>query len=68
MALDDADFVVETLDEPERDVVRWLAIGDDAAPIALDHGRELFVWREVLIAQLRSYVAAATGSLYWRGR
>src|ERR1019366_4847814 len=51
-ALEDADFVVETLDEAERDVVGRLAVSDDAVPIALDHGGEFFVGREVLIAQL----------------
>jgi hypothetical protein len=50
--LEDADFVVETLDEAERDVVGRLAVSDDAVPIALDHGRELFVWLQILIAQL----------------
>src|ERR1019366_1895143 len=51
-ALEDADFVVETLDEAKRDVVGRLAVSDDAVPIALDHGGEFFVGREVLIAQL----------------
>ena len=41
--LEDADLVVEALDEAERDLVLWLAVGGDAVPVALDHvGKALF--------------------------
>jgi hypothetical protein len=42
-ALKDADFVVETLDETEGDLVVGTAIGGDAVPVTLDHRRELLV-------------------------
>ena len=42
----DADFVVETLDEAEGDLVVGTAIGGDAVPVTLDHRRELLVGLE----------------------
>src|SRR5271167_2112610 len=42
-ALKDADFVVETLDEAEGDLVVGTAIGGDAVPVTIDHRRELLV-------------------------
>jgi diadenosine tetraphosphate (Ap4A) HIT family hydrolase/HKD family nuclease len=41
-ALDDADLVVEALDEAERDFVFRLAVGGDAIPMPIDHLGELF--------------------------
>ena len=41
-ALDDADLVVEALDEAERDLVFGLAVGGDAIPMPIDHLGELF--------------------------
>jgi hypothetical protein len=42
-ALQDADFVVETLDETEGDLVVGTAIGGDAVPVTIDHRSELLV-------------------------
>src|SRR6516162_11222127 len=42
-ALDHPDFVVEPLDEAERDLVLRLAIRRDAVPVTVDHGGELLV-------------------------
>src|SRR3990170_7367607 len=39
--LDDADLVVESLDESERHLVLRLAVGGDPIPMALDHFGEL---------------------------
>lgn len=47
-ALDDANFVVETLDEAERDLVFRIAVGSDPLPMTLDHFRELLVRLEAL--------------------
>ena len=46
--LDDANFVVETLDEAERDLVFWIAVGGDPIPMTLDHFRKLLVRLEAL--------------------
>src|SRR6266540_3864869 len=46
--LEDADLVVESLDQAEADLVLGSAVGGDAVPVALDHGRELPVGREPL--------------------
>jgi hypothetical protein len=37
--LEDADFVVEPLDESEADLVLGVAVGDDPVPVPLDHPR-----------------------------
>ena len=50
-ALDDADLVVEALDEAERDLVLRVAVGGDAVPMALDHLGELLVRLEPLPLQ-----------------
>ena len=36
-SLDDSDLLVESLDEAERDLVVWLAVGGDSMPMTLDH-------------------------------
>ena len=46
--LEDADFVVEALDEPERNLVPGLAVSGDTLPMALDHFRELLVGLQAL--------------------
>src|SRR5712692_11084371 len=50
-ALEDADFVVEPLDESEADLVLGVAVGDDPVPVPLDHRRELLVGLEPLPLQ-----------------
>jgi len=42
-SLDDADFVVEPLDEAQRDFVLRFAVGGDAIPMTVNHVGELFV-------------------------
>jgi len=46
--LEDADLVVESLDEAERDLVLGFAVGGDAVPMAVDHVGEALVWLEAL--------------------
>ena len=46
--LEDADFVVEALDEPERNLVFGLAVSGDSIPMTLDHFRELLVGLQAL--------------------
>src|SRR6266545_1756691 len=46
--LGNADLVVESLDQAEADLVLGSAVGGDAVPVALDHGRGLPVGREPL--------------------
>src|SRR5665647_3423835 len=55
-ALDDADLVVEALDEAERDLVFGLAVGGDAIPMPVDHFGELFIRCEPLPLQARAPV------------
>src|ERR1019366_7340234 len=55
-ALDDADLVVQALDEAESDFVLWLAVRGDAVPVSLDHVGEVFVGRKALPLQLRAPV------------
>src|SRR6266536_580851 len=50
-ALEDADLVVEPLDQAEADLVLGSAVRGDAITVALDHGRELPVGREPLPLQ-----------------
>src|SRR5881397_1284531 len=50
-ALEDADFVVEPLDQAEADLVLRVAVGDDPVPVSLDHGCELLVGFEPLPLQ-----------------
>ena len=50
-SLDDANLVVESLDEAERDLVLGSAIGGDAIPMTLDHLGELLVGLETLPLQ-----------------
>jgi hypothetical protein len=49
--LDDADFVVESFDEAERDLVLRLAVGGDAIPVTLDHVGEFLVGLQALPLQ-----------------
>src|SRR4029453_18424006 len=46
--LDHPYFVVEPLDEAERDLILRLAVGGDPAPMSLNHRGELLVWLEPL--------------------
>ena len=46
--LQDADLVVEVLDQAEADLVLGAAVGGDAVPVALDHRGELPVGPEPL--------------------
>jgi len=46
--LDDADLVVESLDETESDLVIWVAVGRDTVPVPLDHVGELRVGLQAL--------------------
>src|SRR6266545_4997506 len=50
-ALEDADLVVEPLDQADADLVLGSAVRGDAIPVAFDHGRELPVGREPLPLQ-----------------
>src|SRR3989454_12788840 len=50
-ALEDADFVVEPLDQAEADLVLRVAVGDDPVPVPLDHRGELLVGLEPLPLQ-----------------
>ena len=46
--LDDADLVVQSFDEAERDFVLGLAVGGDAVPVPLDHVGEVLVGLQAL--------------------
>src|SRR5437667_2401118 len=50
-SLDDADLVVQPLNEPERNLVLGLAVSSDSIPMAFDHCRELFIGLESLPLQ-----------------
>ena len=50
-SLDDANLVVESLDEAERDFVLGSAIGGDAIPMTLDHFRKLLAGFQTLPLQ-----------------
>ena len=50
------DLVVQYLDEPERDLVAWIAVGGDAGPVPIDHFGELLVGLEAFPFQLRPLV------------
>src|SRR5229473_1759380 len=47
-ALEDADLVVQSLDEAERHLVLRAAVGRDPLPVPLNHRRELLVGPEAL--------------------
>src|SRR5712692_7331981 len=49
--LEDPDLVVQSLDEAERDLVLRVAVGRDAVPVPVDHGRKLLVGAQALPAQ-----------------
>ncbi len=42
-ALEDTDLVVQPLDEPERDLVLWAAVGGDPLPVLRNHRGELLL-------------------------
>ena len=42
-SLDDANLVVQALDESQGHLVVGMAIGHDAVPMSLDHGGKFFV-------------------------
>ena len=46
--MEDADFVVEALDETERDFVLGFAPGGNAVPVAVNHIGEAFVGFQAL--------------------
>jgi len=46
--LEEANLVVEVLDDPEGDLVLGSAVRDDALPVPLDHVRKAFVGSEAL--------------------
>ena len=52
-ALDDADLVVESFNESERDLIFGLAVGGDPSPMTLNHFGELLVGRKRLPFQAR---------------
>src|SRR5712691_9849324 len=47
-ALEDTDLVVQPLDEPERDLVLWAAVGGDPLPVLRNHRGELLIGPEAL--------------------
>ena len=51
-ALDDADLVVQSLDEAEGDLVLGLAVGGNAVPVPLDQGCELLERLQALPLEL----------------
>jgi hypothetical protein len=50
--LEYTDFVVQSLDEAERDFVLGLAVGSDAIPVSFDHVSELLVGFQTLPFEL----------------
>src|SRR3972149_4699931 len=52
-ALEDADLVVEPLDETERDLVLRAAVGRDPLPVPVNHRGELFVGPQALPLERR---------------
>jgi len=52
-ALNDADLVVETLHESERDFVVGMAVTDNAVPVVFDHVGEFLKGRQSAPSQLR---------------
>src|SRR3990167_9491607 len=55
-ALEDADFVVQPLDEAEGDLVLRAAVGREALPMAINHRGELLVRPEALPLERRAPV------------
>src|SRR5437773_2589165 len=51
--LEDADLVVQPLDEAERDLVLRATVGRDPLPVALNHHSELLVGAQALPLQRR---------------
>src|SRR5215471_3151704 len=47
-ALEDADLVVQALDEPEGDLVVWAAVRRDPVPVPVNHRGELLVGSQAL--------------------
>ena len=54
--LDDADLIVQTFNESERDLVLGLAVGSDSIPMPIDHLSEFLVGFEALPLQARTPV------------
>src|SRR5690606_12327878 len=52
-ALEDPDLVVDSLDESQRYLVFRPAVGHDAFPVLLDHGRELLEGGQALPLERR---------------
>src|SRR6266851_5911005 len=52
-ALEDADLVVQSLDEAERDLVLRAAVGRDPLPVPLNHRGELLVGPQALPLERR---------------
>src|SRR3989338_1749303 len=52
-ALNDADFVVRAFNKTEADFIVHFTVGNNAIPVAFDHGGELFEGSQSLPAQLR---------------
>ena len=48
-----ADFIIQTFDEAERDLILRLAVGGDAIPVSLDHVSEVLVGFQALPFELR---------------
>src|SRR5215470_4830471 len=59
-SLNDADLVVEPLNESKRDFVLRFAIGGDAVPMAIDHVGELLVGLQSLPLERRPPVVKET--------
>src|SRR6266851_10375618 len=55
-ALEDADLVVQPLDEAERDFVVRTAVGRDPVPVPVNHRGELLVGPQALPLERRSPV------------
>ena len=61
--LNDADFVVQSFHEPERDLVLWPAVGGDPVPMPIDHLGECLVGFEPLPLTQKSATCATQGGI-----
>ncbi len=64
-ALDEADLVVDALDEAKADLVIHFAVGDDAVPMPLNQGGELFQGLQALPSQLSFPVVEELSGPRW---
>ena len=62
--MDDADLVVESFDEAERDFVLGTTVGGDAVPVALNQFGKLLVGLEPLPAQRFGQVIGGRGGRF----